>query len=139
MTEDTNPATLILDPGEDGVVGAMTLRNVGDAPVRLEVGGDGPVLRRKMMIDKSQATSPGLRIYHMVQCMYLDPASFQQAYKPFLDAARELVGEVPSTGMIMADIGEFLAAGDFRSALEQCMELLRYEALLEEKATQGKK
>lgn len=139
MSDDATPMILVLDPDETGIVGTMTVRNAGEAPVQLEVVGDGPVLRGKMMIDKAQATSPCLRIYHMVQGMYLDPASFQQAYKPFLDAVRDLVDQVPSTGMIMADIGEFLVAGDFRSAFEKCFELLRYEALLEEKAMEGKK
>ncbi|MEO5337581.1 MAG: flagellar biosynthesis repressor FlbT [Magnetospirillum sp. WYHS-4] len=139
MDQDAKPVILMLDPGETGILGGMTVRNSGDSPIQLEVNGEGPVLRGKMMIAPDQATSPALRVYLAVQSMYLEPQSFPQTYKPFLDMARELVGQVPSTGVIMAEIGEYLAAGDFRCALEQCFDLLRYEALLEEKAMEGKK
>lgn len=137
MDDEAKPIALILDPGESGTVGGMTVRNLGEAPAQLEVTGDGPVLRGKMMVSAEQAVTPALRIYRAVQAMYLEPASFSVAYKPFLDMVRDLVDEVPSTGMIMAEIGECMAAGDFRGALDQCFELLRYEALLEEQALGG--
>ncbi len=53
--------------------------------------------------------------------------------------ARELVTAVPSTGLLMADIGEYLLAGDFRSAFAKCFDLLRYEEILEKAARASQK
>lgn len=131
--------TLVLDPGEKGIVGSMVVENIAEAPLHLAVHGDGPVLRHKMMIRAEDANTPALRIYHAVMNIYLRPDSFEEAHKPFLAMCRELVGWVPSTGMIMADIGECLLAGDYRGALDKCFDLLRYEEHLEKvaRATAG--
>lgn len=129
------PSTVIvLDPGEKGVVGDMMVVNDGEAPVELTVLGEGAVIREKHIIKARDATTPALKIYYMVMNMYLDPAIFETASKPFLDLSRELVTSVPSTGMIMADIGEYIMAGDFRGAFENCFALLEYEEILEKAA-----
>lgn len=138
MSDDEKlPVGLILDPGEKGRVGTMMVENLGEAPIELAVHGDGPVLREKMMVTPETATTPALRVYHAVQSMYLDPEGATTALPKFLELARELVGEVPSTGAIMADIGEFLIAGDYHQAFEQCFQLMQYEAFLEEKAAEA--
>ncbi len=129
------PSTvLVLDPGEKGVVGDMMVVNDGEAPVELTVHGEGAVIREKHIIKADDATTPALKVYFMVMNMYLDPATFEAASKPFLELSRQLVTSVPSTGMIMADIGEYMMAGDFRGAFENCFALLEYEEMLE-KAT----
>lgn len=135
--EDDRPAVgLMLDPGESAVVGTMKIENRSDRQAALAVYGDGPVLRQKMMLRWEDAVSPALRVYYIVMRMYLDPDIFRAYYKDFLAMAKELVENVPSTGLLMSEIGEFVMAGDFRQALDQCFELLRYEALLEEKGNE---
>ena len=66
--------------------------------------------------------------------MYLNPGSFMENHKVFLELSKELITEVPSTGLIMADIGERVVFDDLRGAHEKCFELLEYEALLEKTA-----
>ncbi len=127
---------LNLDPGEKGVVGSMVVENTNDSEIQLSVEGDGPVLRGKYVIKVEDAVTPCLKIYYSVMNMYLDPSSFEEAKKPFLDLARELVAHVPSTGVIMADIGENIINGDFRSAFESCFLLLQYEEQLEKAAAE---
>ena len=122
---------LILDPGEKAVVGNMMIENTNEILIELAVEGDGPVLREKMMIKAEDAVSPALKIYYMVMKMYLDPDGFENMHMPFLDLSRELITEVPSTGMIMADIGENLIGGEFRNALDICYLLIQYEHQLE--------
>lgn len=129
--------TLMLDAGEKGIVGGMTVTNVTDAPIELLVEGEGPVLRGKHIIRAEDANTPSLRIYYMITDMYLNPGSFEKNYKSLLELSRELVAEVPSTGMIMADIGECVIDGDLRGAHEKCFELLQYEAYLEQVAAGG--
>lgn len=123
---------LMLDAGEMGIVGDMVVTNRGDAAIELEVKGNGPVLRGKQIIKLEEAVSPALKIYYMVTDMYIRPGSFEENHKVLLELSRELVSEVPSTGMIMADIGECIILDDLRGAHEKCFELLQYEALLEE-------
>lgn len=131
--------TLILDAGEKGVIGNMVVENVNDGPIQLSVRGEGPVLRDKMMIRQEDANTPCLKIYYLVMTMYLDPRTFDRTYKPFLEMCRELVTAVPSTGLLMADIGEYLLAGDFRSAFAKSFDLLRYEEILEKAARESQK
>ncbi|OHC74087.1 MAG: hypothetical protein A3G18_06075 [Rhodospirillales bacterium RIFCSPLOWO2_12_FULL_58_28] len=128
---------MILDAGENGIIGDMVVTNVNDVPVELLVEGEGPVLRGKHIIRAEDANTPSLKIYYMITCMYINPGSFEQNYKSLLKLSRELVTEVPSTGMIMADIGECLIDNDLRGAHEKCFELLRYEAYLEQVVADG--
>ncbi len=133
--ETEEPAALLtLDPGEAGVVGGMVVENIGPEEVNLAVRGDGAVIRDKMIIKAEDAVSPALKIYFMVMTMYKDPNLFLTGHKEFLALSRELIAAVPSTGMIMADIGENLIIGDFRAAFEACFELMAYEQVLEEAA-----
>lgn len=129
-------ALLTLDPGETGVVGGMVVENIGSEEVNLAVRGDGAVIRDKMIITAEDAVSPALKVYFMVMTMYKDPDLFLSGHKEFLTLSRELITAVPSTGMIMADIGENLIIGDFRAAFEACFELMAYEQVLEEAAPQ---
>jgi len=122
---------LILDPGEKAVVGNMVVENANEILIELAVEGDGPVLREKMMIKAEDTVSPALKIYYMVMNMYLDPNGFDNLHKAFLDLSRELITEVPSTGLIMADIGDHLIDGDYRYALDTCYLLIQYEHQLE--------
>lgn len=134
METEIPPAVLVLDPGEKGVVGNMMVANDGEALVKLTVWGEGAVIREKYIIKADEATTPALKVYYMVMNMYMDPATFEAASKSFLDLSRELVNSVPSTGMIMADIGEYIMAGNFRGAFENCFALLEYEEVLEKAA-----
>ncbi len=124
------PAILNLDPGEKGIVGKMVVENTTGVPIELSVEGDGPVLRDQQIIRAEDAVTPGLRLYYMVMSMYIDPDTFEEAYKPFLEMSRELVSAVPSTSVIIAEIGAGLFEGDFRGAYEMCFQLLKYEEQL---------
>lgn len=137
MSSEKEPVGLVLEPGEKGVVGAMTVENRGEGPAELAVYGDGPVLHEQLIIKAEDANTPALKIYHQVLGYYLDPDSFMDSYKTFVEMAKELVSNVPSTGMIMSEIGESLMAGDFRDALTHSFELMQYEALLEEQAAEA--
>ena len=121
---------ITLDAGESAAVGAMTVRNDNDDAITLTVQGDGPVLREKMIIRAEDATTPALKVYHLVTQMYLDPNAFDTLREPFLRLSRELVESVPSTGVFMADIGEHIAEGDYAGAYRKTFLLLEYEELL---------
>ncbi len=129
---------LLLDPGEKGVIGSMVAENTNDSAIQLSIEGDGPVLRGKHIIKAEDAVTPCLKIYYSVMHMYLDPSTFEDAQKPYLELARDLVSNVPSTGLIIADIGENIINGDFRGAFESCFLLLQYEEQLEKSVDTGK-
>ena len=122
---------LTLDPGETGVLGTMKVTNTNDATIELAVEGEGPVLRGKLILEPEDAVSPALKVYYMVMSMYLDANAFEQFRKPFLELSRELVAAVPSTGILMAEIGENIIAGDYATAFAMCFELMKYEEVLE--------
>ena len=66
--------------------------------------------------------------------IYLDSGTFEETAKPFADLTREIVDQVPSMGLLLADVGECLVDGDYRGALDACFRLLEYEAYLEQVA-----
>jgi len=134
METEIPETVLTLEPGERGVIGTMMVVNENKEQVELTIQGEGAVIREKHIITAAEANTPSLKIYYMVMNMYLDPDSFETSYKPFLELSRELITTVPSTGMIMADIGECLIAGDHRGAFECCFALLQYEDVLEKAA-----
>lgn len=121
---------LTLDPGEKGVVGKMVVENLQSEAIQLGVEGDGPVLRGKMIIGPEDATTPALRVYHMVMTLYLDPDQFIAMANDFLALSRQIVEGVPTMGLLMADIGEAVRDGRYRDALDRSLELLEYEEFL---------
>ncbi len=139
MAEDVESGGLglVLDPGEQGVVGSMVVENLGTAPAELAVFGEGPVLRGQMIIKPEDAVTPALKIYYVVMSIYLAPETFESNTEPFLNMAKELVNAVPSTGVIMADIGEALIGGDYKRALDKCFDLMKYEEYLESEMAKG--
>ncbi|MHC8508515.1 MAG: flagellar biosynthesis repressor FlbT [Rhodospirillales bacterium] len=121
---------LTLDPGEKAAIGKMAIENVQDHAIELDVTGEGPVLRGKMIVQPEDANTPSLKVYCMVVSMYLDPDKFTAMSDDFLALSREIVLGVPSMGMLMADVGEAVRDGRFEDALGKSLELLKYEEFL---------
>lgn len=128
---------LSLDPGEKGVVGGMVVENVQNEPIQLAIDGDGPVLRGKMIINRGDAATPALQVYHMTMTMYLEPDRFLTLADDFLELSRQIIDAVPSMGLIMADIGEAVRDGRYKDALDASLQLLEYEEFLAKSMSSG--
>ena len=132
-----DPIVVSMEPNEEALIGNMVATNTGDQPVTLSVVGAGPVLRRAQIIGVEDAVSPALKIYYLVTAIYVHPPLFAELSTVLSALSRELVLEVPTMGEFIADIGEFMAVGDYRQAHEKCLDLLSFEHALEEIATKG--
>ena len=132
-----DPIVINMEPEEEALIGTMVATNMGDQPATLSVVGAGPVLRRGQIIGVDEAVSPALKIYYLVTAVYMHPPVFAELNAALSALMRELVLEVPTMGEFVADIGEFMAAGDYREAHEKCLELLTYEHALEEISNKG--
>lgn len=130
MNDSGEKRRLTLDPGEKAAIGKMVVENVQDHAIQLEVSGDGPALRGKMIVQPQDANTPALKVYCMVVSMYLDPDKFMTLADDFLALSRDIVTGVPSMGMLMADVGEAVRDGRFEDALGKSLELLQYEEFL---------
>lgn len=132
-----DPIVVSMEPNEEALIGNMVATNTGDQPVTLSVVGAGPVLRRAQIIGVEDAVSPALKIYYLVTSIYIHPPLFTELNTVLSALSHELVLEVPTMGEFVADVGEFMAAGDYRQAHDKCLELLSFEHALEEIGTKG--
>lgn len=132
-----DPIVVSMEPNEEALIGNMVATNTGDQTVTLSVVGAGPVLRRAQVIGVEDAVSPALKIYYLVTSIYIHPPLFAELNAVLSALSRELVLEVPTMGEFVADVGEFMAAGDYRQAHDKCLELLSFEHALEEIGTKG--
>lgn len=73
---------LTLKPGERFHVGTAEIQVVVDTVVNVIVEGTAPVLRAEDHVAEVEATTPGQRLRHLIQQMYLtgDIAALHRAY-----------------------------------------------------------
>ena len=118
---------LVLTPGGEALVGAMSVRNDGENDAVLSIRGDGPVLRRELIIDHRDANTPALRVYYLVTVLYMVPDAFSSLKDYFINATKEMIVAMPQSRTIMSEIGRCIIMGEFSEAHEYCFQLLAME------------
>ncbi|MDH5188597.1 MAG: hypothetical protein OEW37_06530 [Rhodospirillaceae bacterium] len=116
-----------LAPGGEALIGIMSVRNDGDAHAVLTVRGDGPILRRELIIDHHDANTPALRVYYLVTVLYMVPDAFTNLKEYFINATKEMVETLPQSRTIMSKIGRSVIMGDYAQAHEFCFQLMALE------------
>ncbi|MCK5166830.1 MAG: hypothetical protein KAQ66_05910 [Rhodospirillaceae bacterium] len=120
---------LKLGPGKEALVGAMAVRNEEDREISLSVRGDGPVLRRDLIIDHSDADTPALKIYYLVTLMYMVPDSFSSLTDYFMKATAGMIETVPASVELVTEIGQLVIEEQYGPAHQLCFELLAFEEI----------
>ena len=123
---------LKLGPGKEALVGAMAVRNEEDREISLSVRGDGPVLRRDLIIDHSDADTPALKIYYLVTLMYMAPGSFSSLTDHFLKATGDMIAFAPASVELMAEMGQLIIEEKYHDAHQLCFELMALEEIAEQ-------
>lgn len=118
---------ITLAPGSEALVGIMSVRNEGDSDAVLLIRGDGPVLRRELIIDHRDANTPALRIYYLVTVLYMVPDAFSSLKDYFIAATKEILETMPESRIIMSEIGKCIVMGQYNEAHEFCFQLLAME------------
>jgi len=114
-----------LKPKERIIVGNAVITNDSQR-TRLHIEGEAPILREKDVMREEEANSPCRRIYFIIQLMYLakDPT---ELYDIYFQAIRDVQAAAPSTSLMIADISQFILAGQYYKALREARKLTDYE------------
>ena len=123
---------LILEPGKEALVGAMAVRNEEDHQITISVRGDGPVLRRELIIDHKDANTPALKIYYLATLMYMVPGSFSGLTDYFLKATADMIATVPASVELVSEIGQLVIEEQYEKAHQLCFELMALEEVAEQ-------
>ena len=111
------------------LLGNVVITN-GDRPTEFFVENKASILREKDIMKEEAATTPGKRLYFLVQLMYVDggnQASYNSAY---WDLSREIITAAPSTRPYLEEISSLLLDQNYYHALKTAHRLVDYEAQL---------
>jgi flagellar protein FlbT len=127
--EDVMALVVELKPGERLILGNFLVTVAGDQRARLEIAGEGPVLREGDVIAAGAVDTPAKRLYLAVELMYL-AGDIGAAQAEFLTLARDLVEAAPSTTPYIARAADHILAGELYKALREMKGLIAYERTL---------
>lgn len=125
------PLKLSLKPGEKFVLNGAVVQN-GDRRGVLVLQNKASVLREKDIMQESEVTTPGRRIYFPVMMMYLDENSAPKLYDEFARRVSEFMGATRNPEA-MADCvaaSRHVMAREYYKALMSARKLVDYEEKL---------
>ncbi|WP_349370856.1 flagellar biosynthesis repressor FlbT [Salinarimonas sp.] len=115
-----------LKPHERIIIGKVALTN-GPTRTTFVVDGRAPILRCKDVITPEEADTVCKKLYVLIERVYLEEISFEEAAPHFHALAAEIVGAAPSTKRFLAAIAERFVAENLYAALKLCRKLIAYE------------
>ncbi len=125
------PLKLSLKPGEKFVLNGAVVQN-GDRRGVLVLQNKASVLREKDIMQESEVTTPGRRIYFPVMMMYLDENSAPKLYDEFARRLSEFMGATrnPEALADCVAASRHVMAREYYKALMSARKLVDYEETL---------
>lgn len=108
------------------LIGSAVISN-GDRTTEFFIENKVPILREKELMKEEAASTPGRRIYFLVQLMYVDEENFTTYHDQFWAIVREVILAAPSTTRIITDICHEIMSRRFYTALKVARQLIDYE------------
>lgn len=108
------------------LIGSAVISN-GDRTTEFFIENKVPILREKELMKEEAASTPGRRIYFLVQLMYVDEDNFTTYHDQFWAIVREVILAAPSTTPIITDICHEIMSRRFYTALKAARQLIDYE------------
>lgn len=108
------------------LIGNAVITN-GDRTTEFFIENKVPILREKEIMKEDAASTPGRRIYFLVQLMYVDEENFETYHNQFWDIVRQVILAAPSTTPIITDICHEIMNRCFYKALKEARRLIDYE------------
>ncbi|MGQ0662577.1 MAG: flagellar biosynthesis repressor FlbT [Pseudomonadota bacterium] len=130
------PLVLRLIPNEKVIINGVVVEN-GGGDATLLIRNHGNILRGKEILDVAEATTPALRLYYALQCLYLFPDKtelYAQALEGFLADFRRAA---PSAAPLIGEIADQAANGSIYQALKATKRLIEYEKEILQHVPQG--
>lgn len=115
------------------LIGNAVVTN-GDRTTEFFIENKVPILREKEIMKEDAASTPGRRIYFLVQLMYVDEENFTTYHDQFWNIVRQVILAAPSTTPIITDICHQIMSRRFYQALKEARRLVDYEQELVDSA-----
>lgn len=115
------------------LIGNAVVTN-GDRVTEFFIENKVPILREKEIMKEDAASTPGRRIYFLVQLMYVDEENFTTYHDQFWNIVRQVILAAPSTTPIITDICHQIMSRRFYQALKEARRLVDYEQELVDSA-----
>ncbi len=117
---------LTLKPNEKMIIGGAVLTN-GNSKSNLIVENKVPILRDKDILNESEATTPGRRIYFAIQLMYIDEENLIVHHNSYWDLVKDFLNAAPSQLAVVDEMSEHILQRRYYKALKLCRKLINYE------------
>ena len=126
------PLKLVLKPNEKLIVNGAVVSNGSPRAVTLTFHNKAQLLQQKDVLLPEEATTPLLRTYFALQCMYLDSENMETHHNHFVKFSSELfsaTGNAEIRGAIAAAVNH-IGVGEFYRALSALRAALPVEKQL---------
>ncbi len=123
-----------LKPHEKLLIGCAVLHN-GDKTSEFYLENKVSILREKDIMKEEDATTPGQRLYFLIQLMYIDGDNIADYNLSYWEQVKEIVAAAHSTRPYLEKISSFILEQDYYHALKAARELVGYEQYLVSQAT----
>jgi flagellar protein FlbT len=123
------PLKIRLKSHEKILLGNVVITN-GDRPTEFYVENKVSVLREKDIMKEDAATTPGRRLYFLIQLMYMDSSNLVHYHTAYWELVREIVAAAPSTKIYLEEISTLILDQDYYQALKAARRLIAYEVSL---------
>jgi flagellar biosynthesis repressor protein FlbT len=126
------PLKLVLKPKEKLIVNGAVVSNGSPRTVTLTFHNKAQLLQQKDVLLPEEATTPLLRTYFALQCMYLDSDNMEAHHTQFVALSSELFGATGNAeirGAIAAAVN-YVGLGEFYKALSALRAALPVERRL---------
>ncbi|HEX9024738.1 MAG TPA: flagellar biosynthesis repressor FlbT [Geobacteraceae bacterium] len=118
-----------LKPHEKMLVGHAVLRN-GDKASEFYIENKVSILREKDIMRGEDVTTPGQRLYFLIQLMYIDGENIASYHDTYRELAQEVVATAPSTRPYLEEMSTLVRDQDYYHALKSALKLMNYEQCL---------
>jgi flagellar biosynthesis repressor protein FlbT len=115
-----------LKPNERTIIGGAIIRN-GRTKTDFIIENKVPILREKDIISEEEADSPCLRIYFIIQLMYVDESNLKLYHKRYWQEVQDILAAAPSMLKFVDPISDHILHTHYYQALKLTKELIEYE------------
>jgi len=117
---------ITLKPHERIIIDGAVVAN-GNSAADLIIENNVPILRQKNILSENDAVTPCLRIYFVIQLMYVDKQNLETYHKMYWDLIKDLIEAVPRMLNTIDQINEFILNTEYYKALNLAKKLIAYE------------
>lgn len=124
-----------LKPNEKLILGGAVITN-GSTKCQFIVENKVSILRQGSILTPEEATTPALRIYLVIQLMYVDPQGLASHQKGYWELVNAFLDAAPSALPLIDQINELIYKEAYYPALQSAKQLIKFEQEVIERATE---